>query len=152
MTRLLVRQLWHAGGPVRCLNCGLDEFYFWLCEETDHISSLEEFIVALEQQETNPIGYILKPVTASCCMLKLSEQLPSCHFLSEHRWLDGTPHGNVVAGSLGREGFHQLKNSEIGEPWLESGVGRKAQGYKVKIGLRWENFNLWREIREEISA
>lgn len=38
-----------------------------------------------------------------------------------------------------------MKNSETGEPWLESGVGLKAQGYKVKIGSRWENFNLWRE-------
>lgn len=50
MTCLMVCQVLHAGGPVGGLNCGLDKFNFRLCQETDHICSLEEFIVALVWQ------------------------------------------------------------------------------------------------------
>lgn len=47
LTWVVVHQLWHAGCPVGCLNCRLNEFYFRWCQETDHIGRLEVFIVAL---------------------------------------------------------------------------------------------------------
>lgn len=59
LTRIVVHQLWHAGCPHGCLNHRLNEFYFRWCQETDHICSLEVFIVALvcNRRQMQPLLY-----------------------------------------------------------------------------------------------
>lgn len=34
---LMVCQLWEACGQAWCLDCGPDQFDFWLCQEADHV-------------------------------------------------------------------------------------------------------------------
>lgn len=53
------------------------------------------------------------------CFHALEQRLPECHFLSEHQWLDDTPHGSAEEGNLGQEGYRLLMNSETGAAWLE---------------------------------
>lgn len=68
MTSTVVCQLWDAGSLGWCLDCGLYKFNFWLCQEADHICSLEELIVALVWQEKHPSSLHFK----NQCMHHLS--------------------------------------------------------------------------------
>lgn len=53
LTSLMVCQLWDVRGLVGSLDCGLNKFNFRLCQEANHLCSLEELIVALVRQETH---------------------------------------------------------------------------------------------------